>query len=196
MREQYSPSPGTNPNQPSPSPTLPFRKRKPKMFWALVVLAGLFVVGGISNAVNPPKDAGGSVAVKAVGSASSSTPSPSTADSVAATAGRVQPSASSTAAAKPKAPPPAPTQPAPARSTQRATVKPPTAGQEQALGAAQDYLDTQAFSRAGLIDQLSSSFGSGFSKADANWAVDHLTVNWNEEALRAGKEYLSTQHFS
>jgi hypothetical protein len=166
------------------------------MFWALVVLAGLFVVGGISNAVNPPKDAGGSVAVKAVGSASSSTPSPSTADSVAATAGSVQPSASSTAAAKPKAPPPAPTQPAPARSTQRATVKPPTAGQEQALGAAQDYLDTQAFSRAGLIDQLSSSFGSGFSKADANWAVDHLTVNWNEEALRAGKEYLSTQHFS
>jgi hypothetical protein len=26
--------------------------------------------------------------------------------------------------------------------------------------------------------------------------VNHLTVNWNEEAVKAGKEYLSTQHFS
>ncbi len=53
-----------------------------------------------------------------------------------------------------------------------------------------------AFSRAGLIDQLSSSAGSGFSKPDATFAVDHIAVNWNEQAVKAAKEYLATQHFS
>jgi hypothetical protein len=71
-----------------------------------------------------------------------------------------------------------------------------TLGQENALGAAQDYLDFQAFSRAGLIDQLSSRYGDASSKADATWAVNHLDVNWNEQAVKAAKDYLSMQHFS
>lgn len=71
-----------------------------------------------------------------------------------------------------------------------------TVGQEQAIGAAKDYLDTAAFSRKGLIEQLSSAYGSGFSKADATFAVDHLTVNWKEQAVLAAKEYLDTTHFS
>ena len=54
----------------------------------------------------------------------------------------------------------------------------------------------QAFSRQGLIDQLSSGYGEGFSVADATWAVDHLTVDWNAQAARAAKEYLSMQSFS
>jgi short-subunit dehydrogenase len=72
----------------------------------------------------------------------------------------------------------------------------PTAGQKNALESAKQYLETQAFSRKGLIEQLSSKYGEGYSKADATWAVDHLKVNWNEQAYRAAKEYLDTMPFS
>ena len=71
-----------------------------------------------------------------------------------------------------------------------------TIGQREALGAAKDYLSTGAFSRAGLISQLTSSYGEGFSRADAVWAVNHANANWNAEAVQAAKDYLSTGHFS
>ena len=68
--------------------------------------------------------------------------------------------------------------------------------QQQAIGSAKDYLSTQAFSRKGLIQQLSSKYGEGFSRADAVFAVNHIQVNWNQEAVQSAKDYLSTQHFS
>jgi hypothetical protein len=43
---------------------------------------------------------------------------------------------------------------------------------------------------------LSSQYGGGFSKADAIYGVNHIDVNWNEQAAKAAKEYLSTQPFS
>jgi hypothetical protein len=52
------------------------------------------------------------------------------------------------------------------------------------------------FSRAGLIDQLSSSAGDGYTKADATFAVDHVHVNWNQQAVRSAKDYLAMSHFS
>ena len=98
-----------------------------------------------------------------------------------------------------------PTQPAvpspkithkPAPKTAKPTVPGVTKSQQQAIGAAQDYLAFQAFSRKGLIQQLSSSYGEGFSKADATYAVDHITVDWNEQAAKAAKSYLQVSHFS
>jgi predicted 3-demethylubiquinone-9 3-methyltransferase (glyoxalase superfamily) len=74
--------------------------------------------------------------------------------------------------------------------------KPLTAGQENAIAAAEDYLETMPFSRSGLIEQLSSEYGSGFSKADATFAVNHIDVNWTEQAARAAKDYLETMPFS
>ena len=67
---------------------------------------------------------------------------------------------------------------------------------ENALKSAQSYLEVGSFSRAGLIDQLSSSAGEGFPKADAAWAVSHLRVDWNAQAVKAGKGYLDTGSFS
>jgi hypothetical protein len=95
-------------------------------------------------------------------------------------------------------PSPTPTEtPEPTKATKATKPKPSfTASQEQAIGAAKDYLDFSAFSRSGLINQLSSKYGSGFSKADAIFAVNHLTVNWNEQAVRSAKDYLSMTHFS
>jgi hypothetical protein len=71
-----------------------------------------------------------------------------------------------------------------------------TASQEQAIGSAEQYLSFTAFSRKGLIHQLSSDAGEGFSAADATFAVDHLKVDWNAQAVAKAKEYLSMQHFS
>lgn len=81
-------------------------------------------------------------------------------------------------------PPPAPKKPA------------LTASQEQAVGAARDYLEFSAFSRKGLIQQLSSKAGAGFSVKDATFAVDYLKVDWNEQAAKAAKQYLEFTHFS
>ena len=64
------------------------------------------------------------------------------------------------------------------------------------MAEAKQYLSTQAFSQQGLIDQLDSSAGGGYSVNDATVAVDSLTVDWNAEAVQAAKEYLKTQPFS
>ena len=71
-----------------------------------------------------------------------------------------------------------------------------TASQEQAIGSAESYLSFSAFSRKGLIRQLSSDAGEGFSVADATYAVDHVKVSWNEQAAKSAKSYLAMSHFS
>ncbi len=71
-----------------------------------------------------------------------------------------------------------------------------TAGQKNARESAESYLETGAFSRIGLIKQLSSGYGEGFSKADAIYAVDHIDVDWNEQAAKAAQSYLDSGSFS
>ena len=71
-----------------------------------------------------------------------------------------------------------------------------TLAMENALSSAQDYLDYSAFSRQGLIDQLSSEYGSGFEIADATWAVSQLKVDWKQQAVKAAKDYLDYSSFS
>ena len=56
-----------------------------------------------------------------------------------------------------------------------------TVSQEQAVAKAESYLELTAFSRKGLIEQLRFE---QFSKADATFAVDHITVNWKEQAAK------------
>jgi hypothetical protein len=68
-----------------------------------------------------------------------------------------------------------------------------TAGQENAIAKAEMYLDTQAFSRTGLIGQLEFE---GFSTKDATFGVDQLKINWNEQAAAKAEQYLDTQPFS
>jgi Host cell surface-exposed lipoprotein len=83
----------------------------------------------------------------------------------------------------------APEQSEPARSGE-------TAGQENARRSAESYLEFSAFSRKGLIQQLSSEYGEEFSKADAIYAVNHIDVDWNEQAAKSAKNYLDTSAFS
>jgi hypothetical protein len=65
--------------------------------------------------------------------------------------------------------------------------------QQNAVRAAEDYLDYTAFSRQGLIDQLEYE---DYSTEDATFAVDHITVDWNEQAVKAAQDYLDYTSFS
>jgi hypothetical protein len=67
-----------------------------------------------------------------------------------------------------------------------------TPAQLQAVLAAKNYLSLgSGFSRVGLIKQLTSSYGAGFTMAMAVFAVNSLHVNWNAQAVLAAKNYLS-----
>lgn len=68
--------------------------------------------------------------------------------------------------------------------------------QKNAVRSAKQYLEISGFSRAGLIQQLSSDAGDGYDKADATAAVDSLNVDWNKQAERSAKQYLSLMGFS
>ena len=86
---------------------------------------------------------------------------------------------------------------APATAAPIAPAGPTLTNQQQnAAGSAQDYLNFAAFSRLGLIDQLSSAYGDGYAVKDATIAVDSLKVDWNAQAVQSAKEYLKTMPFS
>jgi len=71
-----------------------------------------------------------------------------------------------------------------------------TVAQENAIESAQSYLDMSGFSRAGLIQQLTSKMGEGFKAKDAVFAVNHIKVDWNKEAVESAKTYLDMSSFS
>ena len=82
-------------------------------------------------------------------------------------------------------------------TTPSTTAAPALTNQQQnAVRAAKQYMASSAFSHQGLIDQLDSSAGSGYSVADATAAVNSLSVDWNQEAVQSAKQYLQTQGFS
>jgi hypothetical protein len=71
-----------------------------------------------------------------------------------------------------------------------------TVAQENAIESAHSYLDLSGFSRAGLIQQLTSKAGEGFKMTDAMFAVNHIKVDYNKEAVESGKAYLDISSFS
>lgn len=68
-----------------------------------------------------------------------------------------------------------------------------TVNQENALGSAEMYLDTAAFSKSGLIKQLKFE---EYSEKDARFAVNQLDVNWNKQAAKSAEGYLDMSSFS
>lgn len=71
-----------------------------------------------------------------------------------------------------------------------------TRPQANAVRSAKQYISISGFSKQGLIDQLSSSYGEGYDVNDATVAVDSLNIDWNEQATRSGKAYLDMTGFS
>ncbi|MFG1931742.1 Ltp family lipoprotein [Mycobacterium sp. NPDC048908] len=72
-----------------------------------------------------------------------------------------------------------------------------TPGQDNAIAKAKSYLSFSGFSKQGLIHQLEYD---QFSTSDAMFAVEHLEVaggvDWNEQAVKKAKSYLSFSSFS
>ncbi|WMI33020.1 lipoprotein [Gordonia Phage SchottB] len=63
-----------------------------------------------------------------------------------------------------------------------------TVSQTQALQSAEDYLEyVGGFSYAELVDQL---VFEDYSRADAEWAVGQLDVDWNEQAAKSAADYI------
>lgn len=65
-----------------------------------------------------------------------------------------------------------------------------------ALRAAQRYLDFSGFSEAKLYHQLTSEYGSQYTPEAAQYAMDHITVDWNAEALESAESYIDFSGFS
>ena len=71
-----------------------------------------------------------------------------------------------------------------------------TGPQKNAVRTATSYLNMSGFSRDGLIEQLSSPFGSDYDIADATVAVDSLKIDWKEQAVKSATSYLNMTGFS
>jgi len=68
-----------------------------------------------------------------------------------------------------------------------------TLSEKNAVGMAKNYINSMAFSKKGLIEQL---VFEGFSTEDATYAVNKINVDWKEQAVIAGNDYLDTMSFS
>ena len=75
-----------------------------------------------------------------------------------------------------------------------------TQGQQNAAREAMLYLEYMEFSRQGLIDQLSSLYGGGYTVSEAEYAMEYLEennlVDWNEQAYKNAISYIEMMPFS
>lgn len=94
------------------------------------------------------------------------------------------------------------TEPAPAEEATEDEADEPaeemTTEQENAIRAAENYLELMPFSKQGLIEQLSSPAGDDYPEDVARFAVEHIEsdVDWNEQAVKAAESYLDLMSFS
>jgi hypothetical protein len=80
-----------------------------------------------------------------------------------------------------------------ARQEEEAKKESQTVSQKNTIRKAESYLNFSGFSRNGLIKQLEFE---GFTTEDSTFAVDNITVDWNEQAAKKAKSYLDFSGFS
>jgi hypothetical protein len=87
--------------------------------------------------------------------------------------------------------------PAAVPSTPAPSTPAMSTAEQQAVTAAQNYLDLgSGFSYQSLLNQLTSSYGSGFSTSDAEFAINYLKPDWDAQAVDAAQGYLKIGGFS
>lgn len=67
---------------------------------------------------------------------------------------------------------------------------------KSALLQANSYANTMHMSKQGLYDQLVSEYGGQFTPEAAQYGVDNVETDWNENALIKAKTYQDTMHQS
>lgn len=65
--------------------------------------------------------------------------------------------------------------------------------QSNVISTAKQYINYMAFSRSGLIKQLEYE---GYSTEAATYAVDNISVDWNEQCAKSAKQYMEFMSFS
>ncbi|WP_344331528.1 Ltp family lipoprotein, partial [Brevibacterium marinum] len=65
-----------------------------------------------------------------------------------------------------------------------------------ALTKAQSYSDMMHMSKAGLYDQLTSEYGEQFSAEAAQYGIDNVDADWNQNALEKARSYQDTMAMS
>jgi len=188
------PQPGHG--QPAGSPARPFYKKKRYIIPGALLVLGV-IGGGSGQSTDGPETLTQAGAVPTVTVTRTETQTPPTTrppttrpptvtpPSAAATTPPPEPTATKTTTAPPPPPPPPPA-PEPAEPEL-------TSEQENAIEKARSYLDGQAFSRTGLIEQLEFE---EYSKKAATFAVDTVDPDWNEQAALKAASYLDGQSFS
>ena len=68
-----------------------------------------------------------------------------------------------------------------------------SASKKHAIKIASDNLQYSRFSKKGLRDQLKFQ---GFSEDDAAYAVEHINVDWNQQAAKKAEHYIDSSPFS
>jgi len=100
--------------------------------------------------------------------------------------------ATSATSAPPASTAPASTAPASTPASSAPTAPAMSAADQQAVDAAQSYLSLgSGFSAESLFKQLTSSYGDGFTSAQANFAISYLHPDWYQQAVEAAKSYMS-----
>ena len=173
------PPPQPNPQQqpPQPGPPSPHRRKswpaRHKLLSGLIASAAIVIIAVSASASNKP-----------------STP---TANTAAAGRHRVPVSGSVIRPSQVIRPGHVVRPASSAPSTPSAPASPSMTGaQQQAVDAAESYLsEGQGFSDQGLLQQLTSSAGNGFSQSDAEFAINYLNPNWDAQAVDAANGYLS-----
>src|SRR5699024_11939586 len=60
---------------------------------------------------------------------------------------------------------------------------------ESALNSAYNYAEIMSMSKAGIYDQLVSEYGEAFPEEAAQYAIDNIEFDWNENALKSAENY-------
>ena len=163
-----------------------------KIIVTAVVLA-LALIAGIADSLSPPDE---SKEAKGAATSEAQTTAKPTTTAAPATTAKPTTTAPPATTAKPTTTPPPTTAPPPPKTAPPPTQPALSVSEQQAVRAAQSYLDYSGFSRQGLIDQLSSEYGDQFNVRDATAAVDSLTVDYNAEAVESARSYLEFSSFS
>ena len=67
---------------------------------------------------------------------------------------------------------------------------------KKALRKAKQYSDNLHMSKAGIYDQLVSEYGENMSKEAAQYAIDNVEADWEENALKKAESYANRSHMS
>ncbi|WP_246475989.1 Ltp family lipoprotein [Brevibacterium renqingii] len=165
-----------------------------KIAW---IVTGIFfvlglIIGGVAAVSAPAPQTDDSSIVSEAEEAADEAPMAEPAEEPADEPAEAEPAAEEEPAAEPAEEPvaeePAEEEPAeePADEEDDSSVP---AEYTSALTSAETYSDMMHMSKQGIFEQLTSEYGDQFSEEAAQYAIDNIKADWNQNALETAKTY-------